>query len=56
MATSNNDFLADLDGNPRREFWYSVLSFFPFAFFPLVTMGAVILALIVPYFTGVYDR
>jgi hypothetical protein len=40
-----------LDSNPRREYWYSMLSLFPFAFFPIVTILAVLSGLIVPYFS-----
>ena len=46
----------DLDRNPAREYWYSVLTMFPFAFLPIVTLIAVIAALVMPYLTGVYDR
>ena len=56
MARETGDIAPDLDGSPRREYWYSVLTLFPFAFFPIVTIVAVILALIAPYFTGVYSR
>lgn len=46
----------ELDANPRREFWYSVLTMFPFGFFPIVMLIAVMAALIMPYLTGVYTR
>lgn len=47
---------SELDANPGREFWYSVLTMFPFGFFPIVTLVAVMAALIMPYLTGVYTR
>ncbi|MBY0589114.1 hypothetical protein K2X85_18215 [bacterium] len=43
---------AGLDSNPRREYWYSMLSLFPFAFFPILTILAVLSGLIVPYFSA----
>jgi hypothetical protein len=48
--------LADLDSSPQREFWYSVLTLFPFSFFPLVTIVAVLAGLILPYLNGTLER
>ncbi|MBX9654845.1 hypothetical protein K2Y11_14635 [bacterium] len=56
MSRRNRDHRVDLDSNPGREFWYSVLTMFPFSYFPIMTLLAVLSALIIPYWTGVYDR
>lgn len=56
MDRGVRESLLELDANPQREFWYLVLTMFPFLFFPVVTLLAVIAGLIMPYFTGVYGR
>lgn len=56
MPRRGTESVAELDGNPGREFWYLVLRMFPFLFFPFITLLAVMAGLVMPYFTGVYSR
>lgn len=56
LLPADGDGLTDLDRNPSREYWYSMLTLFPFGFFPILTIIAVLSGLIVPYLNGVYDR
>ena len=40
----------------RDLFWTGVLNLFPFFFLPIVAMIGVILAMVMPYLTGVADH
>ncbi len=51
MPTRSKTNPVGLDRNARREYWYSMLSLFPFAFFPIITILAVLCGLIFPYFS-----
>jgi hypothetical protein len=51
MPSRSKGPTARLDGNPRREYWYSMLTLFPFAFFPIITILAVLCGLIFPFFS-----